>query len=274
MTSGGDSDDKVVVDAAELAPVGKLRSPRAGDRRDATPVPLGRGTRDQPVFSIDDLPDDLSRELRLELPELEPGFDPDLEPTRTEPALELPRRESPLPEPRVARVMTPPVVPRPALPPIPPLPPIAVVDPPPRSRPRSTRDFDHSRDPAEVFRMWPHSLRGADDPAAPVAPAAPAASSSVRAIAPAPVVPRRIEDKVELAHLALELYRELEADVQGAHVVHTGACSNQACEARVNALRGGLVEACLLVQRVAMLTPVAKGTLEDHVRDLLTLLAR
>jgi len=273
MTSGGDSDDKVVVDAAELEPAAPARSAqtrpyRVVERRDSTPVPLGRGTRDQPAFSIEDLPDDLSPELR---------FAP--APTAMAPALAA-ALVAPRTTPRATPPVTPgapPWVPAP-LPPIPPLPIAAPVEPPVRAR--TAREFETSRDPVEVLRMWPHTLRAGEDvaPPPPLAAPEPAPPAPVPGPGAPPVstAPRRIEDKVLLAHLALDLYRELETDVQGAHVVHTGpdACNNQACEARVNALRGGLVEACLLVQRVALLTPVAKGALEDHVRELLQLLQR
>ena len=271
MTSGGESDDKVVVDAAELEPVGQARSgqtrpyrvvDRVVDRRD--PVPLGRGTRDQPAFSIDDLPDDLSHDLRLApaaapvaaaAPAMAPALAAALVAPRTTPRATAPIGPAPVP-------------PAPSLPPIPPLP---IAEPPVRAR--STRDFETTRDPVEVLRMWPHTLRTGETIAPQVAKVAPAPAPSPAA-PPVSTAPRRIEDKVMLAHLALDLYRELETDVQGAHVVHTGAdtCNSQACEARVNALRGGLVEACLLVQRVALLTPVAKGALEDHVRSLMLLL--
>jgi len=39
-------------------------------------------------------------------------------------------------------------------------------------------------------------------------------------------------------------------------------------------LRGGLVEARLLVQRVVKMMPAADGAVEDHVRELLELIER
>ena len=81
-----------------------------------------------------------------------------------------------------------------------------------------------------------------------------------------------------LAHLALDLYREiddLQEDACGAPPAQSAAaiaCSNQGCEARLNVLRGALVEACLLIQRGVMLTPGAKDEVEQRVRELLKLI--
>jgi hypothetical protein len=97
---------------------------------------------------------------------------------------------------------------------------------------------------------------------------------------PGPSANHRFEDKIALAHLALDLYRELEepqAMALGTARVPRAApegCDNQRCAARTNALRGALVEACLLVQRVALATPepIAADEVEDRLRDLLALL--
>jgi hypothetical protein len=128
---------------------------------------------------------------------------------------------------------------------------------------RGTREttvptFELERDPVAVLKMWPATAR-------PPEPAPP----------PVPLVRRRVDDKVALAHLALDLYREL-GQLDAAHGHGNGAaagCGNQACEARISALRGGLVEACLLVQRVVMM-PGAIAGVEDDVRELLALVDR
>lgn len=121
-----------------------------------------------------------------------------------------------------------------------------------------SQPIERPRDPAEVLRMWPASV-------SPAPARAPTKGS------------HGVNDKVELAHLALELYRELgQVDQIGAmecasHELE--ACTNQACEARINALRGGLVEACLLVQRVVMMSSATSGV-EADVREILALLDR
>lgn len=121
-----------------------------------------------------------------------------------------------------------------------------------------TQPIERPRDPAEVLRMWPASVS-----AAPPRP---------------PPRARRVDDKVELAHLALELFRELGQIGAAEHAGHGGshersACTNHACAARINELRGGLVEACLLVQRVVMMSPATSGV-ENDVREILELLDR
>ena len=137
-------------------------------------------------------------------------------------------------------------------------------------RSRRAGERDHERDPAEVLRMWPHSIGMLTDRLVPA-----------EVPPPAPAGRRRTEDKIALGHLALELYRETEAP-PAAHgappVQHDAAitCTNPACEAQINALRGALVEACLLVQRVVRMTPDAKVEVEveGRVRELLELIKR
>jgi hypothetical protein len=155
-------------------------------------------------------------------------------------------------------------------------------DPPPVIG-RGTRDQPFARDPpaarlgarvldpVAVLRMWPHSVRARDDMSGVPLPVA-ASNSTPLAAAP---VRSTTQDKIVLAHLALDLFRELEADAHSAHAAPgTAPCTNQACEARIAALRGGLVEARLLVQRVVMMMPLADGAVEDHVRELLELIGR
>jgi len=165
----------------------------------------------------------------------------------------------------------------------------------PRESPRARLYGARGLDPVEVLRMWPHSIRAREDlsmpsPSGPPTPSGPPAPpvalvAPVRATVPLPVPisgpsgpsgRRPIADKIVLAHLALDLFHELEEDGHDADAAHgeAAACTNEACEARINALRGGLVEACLLVQRVVMMAPVANSKLEDHVRELLALLDR
>jgi hypothetical protein len=135
-------------------------------------------------------------------------------------------------------------------------------------RSRRAGELDHQRDPAEVLRMWPHSIGVLADRLVPA-----------EVPPPAPAGRRRPEDKIALAHLALELYRETEAPLaaRGAPPVQRDAavtCTNPACEARINALRGALVEACLLVQRVVRMTPEVEVEVEGRVRELLELIKR
>jgi len=156
--------------------------------------------------------------------------------------------------------------------------------PVPRESPRPRLYGARGLDPVEVLRMWPHSLGTRDDlppPAAPPSPATPASPAvpvalvaPVRGTVPLPVSSARrpTADKLELAHLALDLSHELAAD-KAAHA-DASACSNPACAARSAAQRGRLVEACLLVQRVVMMMPVANREVEDHVRQLLALIER
>ncbi len=132
------------------------------------------------------------------------------------------------------------------------------------ARPHGTRDLE--RDPVEVLRMWPHSPTTVEQP-----------RTVNRATLPA--VSHGLDEKIVLAHLALDLYRELEEaqavtsgrlPVQRAPVV---ACEDARCWSRTNALRGALIEACLLVQRVALMPPTASGKadVEDCLRGLLVL---
>lgn len=119
----------------------------------------------------------------------------------------------------------------------------------------AAHDHDGERDPVAVLRMWPASPR-------------PAATM--------PAVARRIDDKVVLAHLALDLFREL-GQLEASHGATLApgepACANPACEARIDALRGGLVEACLLVQRLVMM-PATAAEAEARVHELLALIDR
>jgi len=119
------------------------------------------------------------------------------------------------------------------------------------------------RDPVAVLRAWPCSLSPRPGP------------PPERAATPPP--PRRVaDDKIALAHLALELYREVE-DVEAAAARVPAAraiaapCTDQRCAARIDAIRGALVEACLLVQRAAMTSPASEeaGDIEDRIRELL-----
>lgn len=154
------------------------------------------------------------------------------------------------------------------------------------------REFD--RDPAEVLRMWPHSTGMLEDHRV-----------AARAAPPAPAGKRRSEDKIGLAHFALDLYREIEdlqtiasgaprsagparsdhpvavhpvaahpMAVDPAHPDVAAACGDPSCEVRINGLRSALVEACLLAQRVVMMTPAAKGEVEGRIRELLKLIER
>jgi hypothetical protein len=139
-------------------------------------------------------------------------------------------------------------------------------------RSRGTREYACERDPADVLRMWPHSIGVPEACAAPCTPApAPAPS-------PSPSGKLCPNDKIVLAHLALDLYREIDdvqGDTCGTHPAQSDAaiaCNNQGCEARINVLRGALVEACLLVQRVVMMTPGTKGEVDQRVRELLKLI--
>jgi hypothetical protein len=222
---GGDSEEKIVVDAEELDTMASACSTPTA-RSDDPVIVRAKGTREQ---------------------------------------LPLTRRRS---RERIAVLTAEPSPPSPR----PPIPPPLVVAPPsldtappvlacPPSPPRT-------RDPVDVLRMWPHSIGVPIDP-----------SSPPRARLRAPSAGRPLEDKVALAHLALDLYRELE-DVQ--RLVHgtlpavrgaSAHCDAQ-CQARTDALRGALVEACLLVQRAVLLTPsetLAKDEVDDRVRDLLSL---
>jgi hypothetical protein len=138
-----------------------------------------------------------------------------------------------------------------------------VVDPevPRAVRAKGTREL--ARDPVEVLRMWPHSKPAHDPPAPP---------------RPERTLPgrRRVEDKIVLAHLALDLYRETEQLTAAPHdascATASPPCTSPRCAHRVDVLRGALIEACLLVQRVAMSTPRAPEDIEDRIVELLQLL--
>src|SRR5262249_11386190 len=106
----------------------------------------------------------------------------------------------------------------------------------PQARPRRTREIECARDPVEVLRMWPHSSSVHGGCPAPAAPAEPAGK-------------HRADDKIALAHLAIDLFREIEGLPPAA-----ATCNHQGCEARIQALRGAVIEACLLVQRAVMMT--------------------
>lgn len=117
------------------------------------------------------------------------------------------------------------------------------------------------RDPIAVLRAYPVSLERQEASAQP--------RQTLRAPSPGP----HLDDKIRLAHLALDLFRELEASGGHACGGHepAAACGDMRCQARADALRGALVEACLLVQRIAMMSP--ELTRHDDVvarlRDLL-----
>jgi hypothetical protein len=112
-------------------------------------------------------------------------------------------------------------------------------------------------DPVAVLRSYPVSTLDRQD-----ATAQP--RQTLRAPSPGP----HLDDKIRLAHLALDLYRELEAPA-GHGAAHV--CEDRRCHGRMHALRGALVEACLLVQRVAMMSPelTRHDEVVDRLRDLL-----
>jgi len=129
-----------------------------------------------------------------------------------------------------------------------------------------TRSANLARDPAEVLRTWPHSMSGRE------------ARAAIRATTAASPT-QRVNDKITLAHLALDLFREVEQIQADPGHIHTSrsdaaACTNRNCNLRINALRGALVEALLLVQRVAMLQPTDRADIEDRIQELLELLDR
>lgn len=143
--------------------------------------------------------------------------------------------------------------------------------PQPAAEGHSSRSGPHApeRDPVAVLRAWPHSTGPHGD----VPPRA-------RTATPPPPTQRRIDDKIVLAHLALDLYREID-QIQGAvHRAPSTAssapapepCSDPRCTMQAHVLRGALVEACLLVQRVAMSTPDDRLDIEDRIYELLELL--
>jgi len=157
--------------------------------------------------------------------------------------------------------------------------PAAVPIPRPRDLERRSREDQDDRrergagalerDPIAVLRAWPHT--SASRPELP-----PARPSS----APPAASRRRVQDKIVLAHLALDLYQEidqLQAIVQRAHDAspaggEVGTCSDPRCAATTDVLRGALIEACLLVQRVAMMAPAERLDVEDRIHELLELL--
>lgn len=124
-----------------------------------------------------------------------------------------------------------------------------------------------ARDPVAVLRAWPHSTGRSAEPAPRTAGAPPSTG-------------RRVQNKIVLAHLALDLYQEidqLQAIVQRADDVspcdaEAAACSDPRCVAQIDVLRGALVEACLLVQRVAMMAPAERLDIEDRIHELLAVL--
>jgi hypothetical protein len=124
------------------------------------------------------------------------------------------------------------------------------------------------RDPIAVLRAWPHSTGTVTEP-----PARPAGALPSRRR-------RRVQDKIMLAHLALDLYQELDqlqAIVQHADDVclsdtEAAPCGDPRCAATTDMLRGALVEACLLVQRVAMAPPAERTDIEDRIHELLAVL--
>ncbi|HEY0991819.1 MAG TPA: hypothetical protein VGD80_32435, partial [Kofleriaceae bacterium] len=134
----------------------------------------------------------------------------------------------------------------------------------PERRSREDQDTQRERsalgrDPIAVLRAWPHSTGTVAEP-----PARPAGALP-------PARRRRVQDKIMLAHLALDLYQELDqlqAIVQHADDVcpcdtEAAPCSDPRCAATTDMLRGALVEACLLVQRVAMTPPAERTDIED-----------
>jgi hypothetical protein len=147
------------------------------------------------------------------------------------------------------------------------------------------REQGRGRDPAEVLRMWPCSMGILEDHTAVARAASPMASDK-----------RHGDDKLGLAHFALDLYREIEdfqpaaSDAHLARLVHpahpvdpaqpvqplqrdvTAVCDNPNCEVRINRLRSALVEACLLAQRMVMMTPATNGEVEGRIRELLELI--
>jgi hypothetical protein len=264
MTSSGENtDDKVVVDIAELGASEQRRASwpaklaKADDRCGDVAPGLGRGTRDHPAQARASIEDAASRpdtgegsatpryDLRppaLRIPGTRVGSI-DSGPLRSEDR-NVPAGRIPLVGTRSGLIDSGPLrsedrhVPAARVPVV------------------GTRDLARERDPVAVLRMWPAS-------------AGPGSA--------APAVRRKVDDKVVLAHLALDLYREL-GQVEAGHGGHAASaaaavCADPACDARISALRGGLVEACLLIQRLVMTSPVT-GPVADQVRGLLALIDR
>ncbi|MGH2901959.1 MAG: hypothetical protein ACRDMZ_25010 [Solirubrobacteraceae bacterium] len=166
---------------------------------------------------------------------------------------------------------------------------VTVPSAPPPGSARGAGPRDLERDPVAVLRAWPHSTRSHDVPIAnarPIEHARPIANSrtvpieNARTAPPQSLGQRRIQDKIVLAHFALDLFREIEdlqVIVERAHAVTepgAAACEDPRCSAQANVLRGALVEACLLVQRVAMMAPDEQLDIEDRIHALLELLRR
>lgn len=139
---------------------------------------------------------------------------------------------------------------------------------------RSPGPRELERDPVAVFRAWPHSKDGKDGHSEP--------GERPRTVLPQTRTQRRVEDKIVLAHLALDLFREIEqlqtiverAQDAAPCEPRGTACTDPQCAARTDVLRGALVEACLLVQRVAMMPPTERVDIEDRIHELLQALQR
>jgi hypothetical protein len=131
---------------------------------------------------------------------------------------------------------------------------------------RGTRDLVRERDSVRVLRMWPHSMAMLDE-------------RDARAKLVREHGEQRTDERIALARLALEMYREID-DVQAdAHDAHrdqptSAKCGDPACEARTAALRGALIEACLMVQRVSTLASSVDSETLARVRELLRLIER
>jgi hypothetical protein len=102
------------------------------------------------------------------------------------------------------------------------------------------------RDSVEILRRWPHSLAPAVEPA-----------------------PSVIDDRIVLARLALELYREID-QMPDSH----GPCTDPRCAARISSLSGALIEACLLTQRILMMPETSRPEVDARMRELIALLER
>jgi hypothetical protein len=236
--------DKVVIDPAELEPTGPTSSRAVHGE---LMVQLARGTREQVVAPAP--ADEVTQRQMPRIPA----------PTAEVTERQLPIMERPLPRipAPAAKVMELPRIPEP--------------------RGREQRDDRRARgtlerDPIAVLRAYPHSTGSTAGSAATPPPREVAAPPSPRG--------RRIQDKIVLAHLELDLFQELDqlqAIVQRAHDgsscdPDTETCSDPRCAATVDVLRGALVEACLLVQRVAMMRPDESLDIEDRIHELLELL--
>jgi hypothetical protein len=139
---------------------------------------------------------------------------------------------------------------------------------------RSAGPPELERDPVAVLRAWPHSTVRNDPPVARAAPPSPPPSLSPSR------AQRRVRDKITLAHFALDLFSELDElqaivqrvdDASDDEADHAG-CTDPRCTAKLNVMRGALLEACLLVQRVAMTPPNEPVDIEDRIHELLELL--